>query len=305
MDAVQHQVKIILPDVNQLLSWHSPELHDLLREFPEFEVSLTREDAEPAAKHISVDGDAWLSADLDLREFDRVVIERVSQNGPLHISVKPTNAISTVSQILTRYQRVFPRRNEYSSTSIFDTMLDVHRNCYNLDTPLVAADYAHGLDVWQWVLKLNPRASFSLQVAALFHDIERLSNEPDVRIEQHVTDYETFKINHARVSASMAHDILKQIGVAQEVCNEVAVLIASHEKGDSRDPDLVTLTDADALSFFGLSSPGFADYYGAAHTRKKVSHTLSRMSQAALDRLPKLRLRPDISSMLADLRAKA
>jgi hypothetical protein len=60
------------------------------------------------------------------------------------------------------------------------------------------------------------------------------------------------------------------------------------------------LADADALSFFSLNSPGFADYYGAEHTRKKVRYTLGRMSSGAVRRLTSIRLRDDIRHELSE-----
>ncbi len=84
-------------------------------------------------------------------------------------------------------------RNERSSDERFAEILRRHRQLHDLDKPLVKADFDHALDVWQWTLRLRPQSSLPLQVAALFHDIERLVSEADVRIEQHAPDYQTLQ----------------------------------------------------------------------------------------------------------------
>jgi hypothetical protein len=169
----------------------------------------------------------------------------------------------------------------------------------------VRADYDHALDVWQWILRLNPGASLGLQLAGLFHDIERLASEADERIEQKAPDYQAFKDTHARAGARLAAQVLDESGIAAADVGRVERLIQEHERplASPRDADLATLADADALSFFSLNSPGFADYYSAEHTRKKVRYSLRRMTAAAQLRLPEMRLRPDIAALVAEARA--
>jgi hypothetical protein len=162
----------------------------------------------------------------------------------------------------------------------------------------VRADYAHALDVWQWTLRLEPSASFEAQLAALFHDIERLVSEDRVRIEHHARDYAAFKRSHARRGAEIAREVLLGIDLDARTADRVAELIASHEAPDA-DGERTLLNDADALSFFSLNSAGFADYYGMPHTRAKVAYTLARLSARGRAQLGALRLRADVAALLA------
>lgn len=89
-----------------------------------------------------------------------------------------------------------------------------------------------------------------------------------------------------------------ECGVDERTCGRVAQLIAAHECAAAGDADVALLNDADALSFFSLNANGYADYFGAAQTRKKVGWTLARMRPASRGRLQSVRWRPDIAAML-------
>lgn len=208
-----------------------------------------------------------------------------------------------VAQVLTRYQRLAPKRNSASEDACFERVLAMHRELHDMSKPLVRADYDHAIDVWQWVLRLCPEASRGLQLAALFHDIERLSSEADERIEQHAPDYQAFKNAHAEGGASIASRVLRRAGIDPEERARVESLIVAHEEpfAGARAPDLATLADADALSFFALNSPGFADYYGPEHTKKKVRYSLGRMSERAVRQLAGIKLRSDVGGYVAEL----
>jgi hypothetical protein len=201
--------------------------------------------------------------------------------------------------VLSRYQRLFPRRNRHASTPDFDEVLRRHRSLHDLSRPLVQADYAHALDVWQWLLRLSPEAELPLQVAALFHDVERLRSEAEVRIEQHAPDYDAFKEAHAKGGAALACRCLDG-AVDAAVLRRVAQLILVHERpAGALLGEAQLLADADALSFFSLNSVGFLDYFGPEHTAKKVAWTLGRMSPAARLRLPHLGLSPPIAALVS------
>jgi hypothetical protein len=133
------------------------------------------------------------------------------------------------------------------------------------------------------LLRLAPQASAELQAAALLHDIERLVSEADVRVEHHAPDYAAFKDAHAAAGAEMARAMCEPLFGARSAAR-VALLVALHER-PGRDEELALLNDADALSFFSLNCAGFLDYYGAAHTARKVAYTLGRMRPDARRRL--------------------
>lgn len=246
---------------------------------------------------------AWRSP-ADLYAWDRAIGALVARPEWLVVRGEDdsTTLLETAQQILTRYQRFVPRSNAASSTTTFRRVLAAHQALHDLSLPLVSADYDHALDVWQWTLRLAPNASLELQLAALFHDIERLVSEPKQRIEHRALDYRAFKNAHAEAGARLAADVLDSCGIERARVARVAQLIHDHEQRRSavRADEAAFLADADALSFFSLNSPGFADYYGAEHTRKKVRYTLGRMSPAAMRRLANLRLRVDIRHELLE-----
>jgi hypothetical protein len=167
--------------------------------------------------------------------------------------------------------------------------------------PLVRADYNHALDVWQWTLRLEASASLAVQLAALFHDVERLASEADARVEHLAPDYQQFKDAHARAGAAIARRVLLEAGVSSSTIDRAGLLVAEHERPSS-DPEVALLNDADALSFFSLNSSGYADYFGPEPTRKKIAYTWNRMRPAARAKLASVRLREDVRQMLEEVR---
>lgn len=282
-------------------------------EFPSVFVSFDgARDAVPPHLRAS----EWSSATFDFWDFDcQVDALSAAESFALQLDDDRGGGAAFPLEVLCRCQRAVGRRNRHSSTQLFDRVLRVHRRLFNLDRPLVRADFNHALDVWQWVLRVDRDASLALQIAALFHDIERLASEPDERIEQYADDYQQFKDEHARRGAEIAALNLRDAGVAEPVIDEVARLIVAHENPpEGRTPsaqrgveprvsnspadDHTTLADADALSFFSLNSSGYADYFGPEQTLRKVTWTLNRMSAAAHERLQSMRLRHDVHALL-------
>ena len=219
-------------------------------------------------------------------------------------TIAGTAASGAVVEILTRYQRLAPRRNAASSTPWFTRALAVHRAMHDPRKPLVVADLDHAIDTWQWALRLHPEAGAEVQLAALFHDIERLQSEADQRVEHLAPDYQAFKDAHARAGARAARDALAAASVPQPTRRRVAELVEAHER-PSADPDLALLNDADALSFFSLNSWGFLRYYGLPHTARKVDYTLRRMGPAARARLFPVRYHPAVERLVRDALAEA
>jgi hypothetical protein len=223
-------------------------------------------------------------------------LDRMLDDAPA-VALPATRAAQAVA-VLTRLQRLVDRRNRESATLAFDAVLARHRALHELSRPLVRADYAHARDVWQWLLRLDPNASAAVQVAALFHDIERLVSEGDARVEQHADDYQGFKDAHARGSAVLLRatigDLLPEALVAR-----AAALVFDHERPDARDPERTLLGDADALSFFSLNSGGYVDYFGAAQAARKIAWTLDRLSARARRRLDAVELRADVRALIA------
>ncbi|HEX7705247.1 MAG TPA: DUF4202 family protein [Thermoanaerobaculia bacterium] len=242
----------------------------------------------------------WGRPDFDLWAFDARMDETSAEPFVLSL-IGDGSGPSFPVQVLNRCQRLIGRRNHASSTVEFSSALQMHRQMHDLTKPLVLADYRHSLDVWQWVLRLAPDATMEVQVAALFHDVERLLSESDERIEQRALDYQRFKDAHASGGAAMAARVLDEAGLSEDLRLRVAALIAAHERV-SDDPELMLLNDADALSFFSLNSPGYLDYFGAEQTRKKITYTWERMSRAARERMALVGLRGDVARLYRDAR---
>ncbi len=270
-------------------------------EFPFVTIELPPRHDAP----VSVSVAAWRDPSFDFWAFDRAM-DRAAETKELAIGIAGSamELPDTSLELLMRCQRLVRRRNRESATMLFDGVLECHRALHDLSLPLVQADFDHALDVWQWVLRLAPGSSLAIQIAALFHDVERLASESERRIEQHAADYQAFKDRHAARGADRAAELLRKRGVPDEVVHDVAWLIATHER-QSDDPDIALLNDADALSFFSLNSAGFVDYYGPDHTQKKVAYSLNRLRASARRYLDHVRLRPDVRAMVDELLGSA
>ena len=285
-------------------------------EFPSIFVSFA--DEVPSAPHLSAS--EWDRSDFDDWTFDervdalagepftlRVVDDR-SGRWPVAGSQKdslssghwpPDTGHSFPLEVLNRCQRAIGRRNQHSQGHLFDRVLHAHRSLHDLSKPLVRADYNHAIDTWQWLLRLDGSASVAAQLAALFHDVERLVTEADERIEQLAPDYQEFKDAHARRGAEMTDHILAGCNVPQAIRERVSQIITAHER-QSGDAEVSALNDADALSWFSLNSPGYAGYFGPEQTRKKLAYTWNRMREGARAKLASVRLRADVRAMLEE-----
>ena len=211
----------------------------------------------------------------------------------------PGSIARTTSQILTRYQRFIRRRNGHSESDTFDRVLDEHAKLHASEKPLVVADFDHAIDTWQWMLRLEPDASAAAQMAALFHDVERLLSECEKRVEHLAPDYQEFKNAHARRGAAFARELLTRAGVPPAQVSRAAELIEAHEQPGA-DAELALLNDADALSFFSLNSSGYVDYFGVEQARRKVRYTLSRLRTVQRTRITQMRLRSDVAALVSE-----
>lgn len=285
------------------VSIHTPvlELATLRAELPGLAVSAGGGEPPPGALR----PERWRDPGFDFWAFDRRADELAAAGRPLALAAQARELPRLALEVATRCQRLLGRRNPASAGPLFDRALARHREAHDLDRPLARADYDHSLDVWQWVLRLDPEASAAVQLAALFHDVERLASAAEVRSEPGAEDYGRFKEEHARQGAELAVRWLAEAGVDGDTRRRVERLIAGHEKGGGEHPEAALLADADALSFFSLNSPGYVDCFGPEATRRKVAWTLARMSGRARRRLPAIHLRADVAGMLQEAEAGA
>jgi hypothetical protein len=258
---------------------------------------------ERPAHLVEVSAAAWDAADFDPVALDAQVAAAARSVAGFRVRVvsrrehrRPVTAVA--GEVLIRYQRFATARNSQACGPTFDQVLARHRAIHDLTKPLVAADFDHALDTWRWVLRLDWEASLPLQIAALFHDVERLASEADVRVEQHAPDYAAFKQQHAAAGAAAAQQILAPVVSDPALLERVTDLIANHER-PGRDPEKALLNTADALSFFSLNACGFISHYGPAHTRRKIAYTLDRLAPEARAWLGQIRHRADIAAMLS------
>ena len=265
------------------------------REFPTVRVERA---STVGSTDIVVDDYVWRGA-FDLRTLD----EKIEHAGPvLALSVRGHDPGRIACEVMTRYQRFLSRRNQASEAPLFDAVLRAHASIHDVSLPLVKADLDHAVDTWQWMLRLQPEAALAPQLAALFHDIERLESEPRERIEHRAPDYQAFKDAHAQKGAERAFELLVNVGVTRTDAERARDLVCRHERRVD-DSEVLLLNDADALSFFSLNSPGYIDYFGVAQTRRKVAYTLARLGTRARQKLDYVRLRPDVERLLREVAA--
>jgi hypothetical protein len=285
-------------------------LSPIVLQFPGVSGLAERLAGEPAAwvDRVEVDAAAWTRGEIDPSGLDDR-IDTVAEGGPFAVvildpALDPADAPGASADLVAedlavRCQRWSGERNAASEDPEFASLLLRHRNLHPLDKPLLRSDYRHALDVWQWVLRLDPEAGAAVQLAALFHDVERIFTEADSRGEQAVVDYDDYKARHAERSALVTDEVLREQGTPPDLRSRVAELIAGHDQPgrvDGSEGEL--LEDADALSYFSLNSSGYLSYYGAEQARRKIGWTHARLSARGRGWLGRLRLPPGVTALL-------
>jgi hypothetical protein len=276
------------------------EIVSLRAEFPTVVIRVEPGGSEASGFVPTIDLASWNDPTIDFAPFDARMAE-LSGRGPVTMVVCGGHADCARASVemLTRWQWGIGRRNAASRSARFDSLLGRIRALHDLTKPLVAADYRHALDTWQWTLRLSPDASAVVQMAALLHDVERLESEADRRVEHLAPSYRDFKAAHARRGAELARDVLNECGFEQAIRDAVARLIVSHESGGTSG-EAALLSDADSLSFFSQNSAGYVDYFGVEQARHKVAFSLGRMRESSRARLKSMRVRGDVGVILAE-----
>jgi HD-GYP domain-containing protein (c-di-GMP phosphodiesterase class II) len=93
----------------------------------------------------------------------------------------------------------------------------------------------HAQETKKWVLRLNPQASESLQIAALGHDIERVFRSTYVgyKGKLDIDEYNKYKKQHAKRSADIISEKLELAGFPKTIVNRVKYLIENHDNFSS------------------------------------------------------------------------
>ncbi len=137
----------------------------------------------------------------------------------------------------------------------------------------VLEDFGHAENTLEWVLKLDPWADGSLQIAALAHDIDRAVRPP----RPPPSDYAKAKVAHARRGAEILRGILEECEVARATAEEACRLVTLHEVGGDQRSDL--LRDADSLSFFQVNLPLYYQREGWDETKRRCIWGYRRLSE--------------------------
>ncbi|MBW2695015.1 MAG: DUF4202 family protein [Deltaproteobacteria bacterium] len=168
----------------------------------------------------------------------------------------------------------------------------------------IPEDPRHSTNTLEWLLKLDPGADATLQLAALGHDIERSVDARKV-IRADFRDYDAFKAAHAEQSAEMLLEILQQCGIRDSaLVGEVYRLVCLHEVGGDARSDL--LVDADSLSYFDVNLPLYCERNSREESLRRCVWGYRRLSERA--RLIAAGLRPpgdELAVLMGEARVRA
>ncbi|HEY8146764.1 MAG TPA: hypothetical protein VIG06_28990 [Kofleriaceae bacterium] len=237
------------------------------RDFPTVEAA---DRLEPGDDTVAVESAAWRDGDADFYWIDAQA-DALGERGLVPIATAGEPLIRL--ELLTRCQRWLDRRNPHSVGPWFDQLLTYHRSLFDRVQAAGRAEHNRGLDVWQWVLRLDPDASAALQVAALFAPGER------------ATDLLAGAPAPRAVGERALH-------LVRSVCQAA---LPDHDDGE-----VSVLEDAGCLSFFAFSSASFLDDNGPPETRRRIAATLHRLSLRACAYLPQVRLRRDVAHLFSE-----
>ncbi|KKQ41852.1 MAG: hypothetical protein US60_C0028G0007 [Microgenomates group bacterium GW2011_GWC1_37_8] len=137
----------------------------------------------------------------------------------------------------------------------------------------------HLLRTGYWVKKLYPKASDSLIIAAISHDIERAfkegRNSPSPEMKGAIWDDPVYDKWHSERSAKLVIKFLEREKAALHLIKEVSKLISHHEHGGWKEADI--LKDADSLSFLEINVDFFISRIGKDLTRDEVREKFDLM----------------------------
>jgi hypothetical protein len=272
----------------------------------------------------------WRSDSFPFRDFDRFA-EALAADAPggafeIRLSGEARWLAPAARQVVTRCQRLAARRNAASACELFERVLASHRRLHAPTRPQAAPVYAHALDTWQWLLRLDPEAGLVPQLAALFHDVERLVAEPgaapaagasgtpgaDSADGRHCLAAGAGLAcvdDHARHGAWITDELLAELDIDLAARVRVHRLIAGRRRPprastgrrsatvDSFATEIALLDDADALSFLAFDSAAYLDELGTEQTARAVADALARLRPASRALLRGLRLRTAVARL--------
>ena len=158
------------------------------------------------------------------------------------------------------------------------------------------------------MLRLEPHASLSLQLAALLHDVEGAAREGEARPDGVAGgDYLGLKRAEAQAGACAVVQILEGLQTPGPLVERTRALVAEHE-GEPADepvePAVALLANADVLSFFSLGAVGFARHFGLPCASRKVAHGVRRLDVEGHSWLARLKLPRTIRALVFEALAE-
>ncbi len=138
-----------------------------------------------------------------------------------------------------------------------------------------------------WLLKLKPDADEALKIAALAHDIERISPPPPlenmVAVSAKGWQEPKFLRQHSEKGADIIARVMSRLEADPRIIERVKFLVAGHEFSGSDDQNV--LKDADSVSFFENNVGEFlrlkAKKFGKDKVREKFHWMFSRITLEA------------------------
>ncbi len=156
----------------------------------------------------------------------------------------------------------------------------------------------HALDVLSWVKRLNPDPTLALQLAALFHDIDRVVN-PEMgggfKGNRNTDEYLQHKKQHAGRSAAFVIPELARNGFDPETIARTEFLILHHDDSGEEverygDRELDALVAADTFGFFTSIAPKLFAAEGPDRLRDKIRFMIDKIPESARATLWETRL---------------
>lgn len=143
----------------------------------------------------------------------------------------------------------------------------------------------HAKTVLEWVNRLSKNPPIELQLAALFHDIDRVIT-PGVgggfKGDRKGSEYEQHKKAHAKRSADYLRTKLLEQHTPSDLIDRIYFLISHHddtgkEVESFQDDDLNYLVAADSFAFFSSIAPKLYKAEGEQRLKDKIKFMVEKM----------------------------
>lgn len=143
----------------------------------------------------------------------------------------------------------------------------------------------HASNVYKLVQEIEKNASIALQIAALFHDVDRIIT-PGVgagfKGDRASKEYREHKKAHANRSANYICPLLLNNGLSKSLVDRVKFLIQHHDDTGKEiehidDEELNILVSADSLSFFDTIVANLYKEEGEERLKDKVRFMVQKM----------------------------